>query len=280
MDLEHVVVLMLENRSFDSMLGKLHDATPDFDGLTGNESNIWHRADGEQPVGVWNDPGMNPAIATIPDPDPGEKFTDIAVQLYGLHQDTPMGGFVDNYMRQPPAHAVYDPRAVMHYFTPGQVPVLSELATAFGVSDCWFASAPCQTWPNRFFAHCGTAGGWVNNSPTHFPYEMPTVFNLLEKVGQDWRVYFQDIPQAATLSTTWHDVPRHFCRFEQFVTDAAKEVLCQPTASLNRVISPTFCSARSPTTNTRRTPSAMASSSSPRCTTQSEAGRIGGRPCC
>jgi len=225
MDLAHVVVLMLENRSFDSMLGKLHDAAPGFDGLTGDESNIWHRTHSEQPVGVWNDPGMSPVTATIPDPDPGEKFTDIAVQLYGLHQDAPMGGFVDNYMRQLPAHAAHDPRAVMHYFTPDQVPVLSTLATAFGVSDRWFASAPCQTWPNRFFAHCGTAGGWVNNVPVHFPYEMPTVFNLLEAAGQDWRVYFQDIPQAATLSTIWHGEAQYFCRFDQFLADAAKGAL-------------------------------------------------------
>jgi phospholipase C len=225
MDLAHVVVLMLENRSFDSMLGKLRDTASEFDGLTGNESNVWHRADGGQPVSVWNDPGMTPATATIPDPDPGEKFTDIAVQLHGLHQDAPMGGFVDNYMRQPPAHAAYDPRAVMHYFAPGQVPVLSELATAFGVSDHWFASAPCQTWPNRFFAHCGTAGGWVNNAPARFPYEMPTVFNLLEAAGQNWRVYFQDIPQAAALSRLWPDAERHFRRFNSFADDAAKGAL-------------------------------------------------------
>jgi phospholipase C len=225
MNLAHIVVLMLENRSFDSMLGKLHDATAGFDGLTGNEGNVWHQAEGEQPVPVWNEPGLTPATMTIPDPDPGEKFTDIAVQLYGLHQDSPMGGFVDNYMRQPPAHAPYDPRAVMHYSTPGQVPVLSELAAAFGVSDRWFASAPCQTWPNRFFAHCGTADGCVNNGPAHFPYEMPTVFNLLEAAGQDWRVYFQDIPQAATLSRLWPDAERHFRRFNSFADDAARGAL-------------------------------------------------------
>ena len=48
---------------------------------------------------------------------------------------------------------------MMHYFSPDQTPVLSELARAFAVSDRWFASAPCQTWPNRFFTHTGTASG-------------------------------------------------------------------------------------------------------------------------
>ena len=72
----------------------------------------------------------------------------------------------------------------MHYFTPEQVPVISQLARAFGVSDRWHASAPCQTWPNRFFAHTATANGYVNNSPTHFPYMMETVFNRLSSVKQ------------------------------------------------------------------------------------------------
>jgi phospholipase C len=66
----------------------------------------------------------------------------------------------------------------MLYFTPDQVPVISTLARAFGVSDRWHASAPCRTWPNRFFAHAGTADGYVNNLPTHFPYEISRVKGL------------------------------------------------------------------------------------------------------
>lgn len=220
MGIEHVVVLMLENRSFDSMLGKLHDVTPGFDGLTGAEANFWHRADGTaQPIPVWNEPGMDPAAAVIPSPDPGELFTDIGVQIAGLDGVSPMGGFVDSYMGQP-GSLPRDPRAVMHYFTPGQLPVLSTLATAFGVSDRWFASAPCQTWPNRFFTHCGTAAGWVNNSPAHFP-SVPTVFNRLQAVGKEWRIYFHDMPQTATLTRLWGDPVRDFRRFDDFLPDAA-----------------------------------------------------------
>jgi phospholipase C len=78
--------------------------------------------------------------------------------------------------------------------------VISQLARAFGVSDQWHASAPCQTWPNRFFAHTGTANGYVDNSPTHFPYEMETVFNRLADAGLSWRIYFNDFPQTTTLA--------------------------------------------------------------------------------
>ncbi len=225
MTISHVVVLMLENRSFDSVLGKLRDGTPGFDGLTGEEGNIWHQPDGvAQFVPVWNQPGMDATTAMIPDPDPGELFTDIAVQIGGLGGASPMGGFVDSYMRQP-GTAPRNPRAVMHYFTPGQLPVLSTLATAFGVSDRWFASAPCQTWPNRFFTHCGTAGGWVNNAPYHFPYAMQTVFNLLEAAGKTWRIYFHDVPQAATLSRIWNKSAEGFRPFEAFLADAGSGTL-------------------------------------------------------
>ncbi len=111
----------------------------------------------------------------------------------------------------------------MHYFTSPQLPVMSQLALAFGVSDRWHAPAPCQTWPNRFFAHTGTANGYVNNSPTHFPYLMETVFNRLEEDAKvPWRVYFHDVPQSITLTRLWGDVGAHFRYFnDDFTRDAA-----------------------------------------------------------
>jgi phospholipase C len=224
---------MLENRSFDSMFGKLYPKSSGFEGLTGNESNPWHKPDGSvQNCPVWNDSGMGPATAVIPDPDPGELFLqDMNVQLFGLggvpgDAPPPMSGFVDNYMRQPNAGDHCDPMAVMHYFTPDQVPVISTLAKAFGVSDQWHASAPCQTWPNRFFTHTGTAGGYVDNSPTHFPYSMPTIFSRLESKGRTWKVYFHDVPQAATLAELWSETFTHFHHFQDdFEDDARKGAL-------------------------------------------------------
>jgi phospholipase C len=230
MDIRHVVVLMLENRSFDCMLGMLDASGAGFYGLTGGETNIWHKPDGSQQViRVWTDPVASPQALYTPDPDPGELFTDIHTQIYGLAEDgipasgpPTMGGFVDNYLRQPMTTPTADPYAIMHYFTPDQVPVISQLARAFGVSDCWHASAPCQTWPNRFFMHTGTANGYVNNSPTHFPYLMNTVFNDLAGAGQSWRVYFHDIPQSVTLAKLWGETVTHFRYFESdFAQDAA-----------------------------------------------------------
>ena len=208
--IEHVVVLMLENRSFDSMLGRLYPKSEAFDGLSGEETNP--DKDGN-PVGVWNISDMDRPSMAIPDPDPGELWTDINEQLFGsklVSSPAPvpnMKGFVKNYQSQTdkPADA-YVPRSVMHYFLPEQVPVISRLARQFAVSDRWHASAPCQTWPNRFFVHTGTAQGYENNSPPQFPYEMPTIYNRFEglEIGNGWKIYFHDVPQTLTLARLWH----------------------------------------------------------------------------
>ena len=173
--IQHVVVLMLENRSFDNLFGTLYPKSAEFDGLSGTETN----PDGSgEPIRVWTTPAP-PNVMTLPNPDPGELFTDINQQLFGaqtpLGQTPAMQGFTTNYAKNGG-----DPRDIMHFFTSDQVPALSTLARNYAVSDAWFASAPCQTWPNRFFVHTGTAHGYPNNSPVHFPYLMPTLFNALD----------------------------------------------------------------------------------------------------
>jgi phospholipase C len=220
------------------MLGMLYPNSDSFDGLIGTEFNTWHRPDGiQQNIQIWKDPALTAQTIYVPDPAPGELFIDIQMQLRGLTSDgsvgigvSTMSGFVDNYMRQPSKAPAPDPYSVMQYFTPDQVPVISQLARAFGVSDRWHASAPCQSWPNRFFVHAGTAAGYVNNSPSHFPYTMPTVFNRLSTVNRTWKIYFHDIPQAATLTELWAHTLTNFSHFEtNFARDAANGTL--PTYS-------------------------------------------------
>ncbi len=230
--IEHVVVLMLENRSFDCMLGNLYPDNPNFEGLGPNPTahylNPYHQPDSkvtEYPV--WNDDSMGPASVCIPDPDPGELFVDMNVQLFGLdnlpNSNNPpsMNGFIDNYMRQ---QIPGDPMAVMHYFTLRQVPVISQLAKAFGVSDQWHASAPCQTWPNRFFVHSGTCDGRVNNGDFSLPYGRETIFRRLQDNGKNWRIYFHDIPQTLTLEDII-EPPFHFHPFDEFIDNARDGVL-------------------------------------------------------
>src|SRR5215471_4828649 len=129
--IDHIVVLMLENRSFDSMLGKLYPKSATFDGLDGTEQNPDSTG---VPVQVWSSTGTDENTMRIPDPDPGELWTDIDTQLFGMpNVGSPapiptMDGFVKNYVNQPAsAGQTFDPKNVMHYFTPKQVPVISRL---------------------------------------------------------------------------------------------------------------------------------------------------------
>ena len=242
-EIEHVVVLMLENRSFDNMLGWLYRDRPDFDGLRGQESNPWHRDGGTiEQIRVWNNGDLTPDEARIPDPDPGELYEDISMQIYGLHPDgvPRMDGFVDNYMRQPVSQPPLNPHAIMHCFVPEQLPVLSRLARSFGVADQWFASAPCETWPNRLFTHTGQSGGQINNSAIPLPIFLPTVFRRLERCGRTWKVYFHDAPQTAALADLWLRIPTHFRFFDpEFAADAAEG--CLPNYSF---IEPRYFSSR------------------------------------
>lgn len=215
---------MLENRSFDNMLGFLYPDRSDFDGLSGAETNPLTARDGSTtPISVWNCETIAPETACMPDPDPGELFADINMQIFGLHGrpgETPptMSGFVDNYLRRDPPPP--DVRQIMHCFTPEQVPVLSRLATTFGVSDRWFASAPCQTWPNRLFAHTGSAGGRVDNWAIPVPFFLPSIFRILERHDHTWCVYFHDLPQTSALADLWSRIGGNFRLFDEFSEDA------------------------------------------------------------
>ena len=206
--IEHMVVLMLENRSFDNLLGWLYGpgnpparvigartGEPSFFGLTTgsywNPSNAsyFSGAPPEKVFATERTTGVSPY--TVPDTDPEEDFDDMSFQLFGTTHPTDgeaasMLGFLVNYAKTNSAN----PGVLMETYSPQQVAMISGLATQFAVSDAWHASAPCQTWPNRAFLHLGTSCGHVNNAPDDpFDYDIPTIFNVLENNGHSWSVY-------------------------------------------------------------------------------------------
>jgi phospholipase C len=191
--IEHLIVLMMENRSFDHMLGFLPHPSSDFDGLKGTK--CCPDNDG-RPVLV-----AKTARYTIPSPD--HSHAGVMQQLMGPDQSIPYkvtnAGFVQNYEGQGTGNG----HKIMRCFDPEMVPVLSTLAMEFAVCTRWFCSVPGETWPNREFAHSGTSRGRADVVTTAFHSEAKTIFEQLDDVGATWRIYHDDIPHTWAYPALW-----------------------------------------------------------------------------
>jgi phospholipase C len=205
-EVQHVVVLMLENRSFDHMLGYLYsaegNATPagqPFEGLTGTESNP--DASGN-PVTVFQISPTTPNAYYMPGADPGEGYMATNDQLFGSTTAAaspavpPMQGFVKDFAytlgwqsRESgwtilPGTTAND---IMGCFTPDALPVLSALAKGYAICDHWFSSVPTETLPNRAFALAATSQGHLDDKTRTFT--SPSIFGLLGQHNLTWGIY-------------------------------------------------------------------------------------------
>jgi phospholipase C len=197
-NINHVVVLMLENRSYDHLLGFSELG----EGLKGDEFNFVDPAAGGEKVSVSSDAAYLGDL----DVDPSHRLLDINVQLFGTVNPpaTPPGpgahnsGFVLNYGQQPDNTPLRAKR-IMKCFAPDRLPSLTTLAREFVVCDHWFSSVPAQTWPNRFFVHAATSQGEIDNTPRI--YDARTIYDNLAAKGEDWRIYFHDMPQSVMLAS-------------------------------------------------------------------------------
>lgn len=238
--IEHIVVVMFENRSFDDMLGGLYPDKTEagtFNGVKpGMNNNDNPYGDDISRVEVWQAPTNTDAMI-LPYPDPGELFTDMNQQIFapndppahGAGQPT-MNGFVYNYTHQPVENGAPKPRPadIMQYYKPGEdgnLPVMTTLARAYGVSDAWHASGPVQTLVNRIFVHSGQPSTYSKNGQlfncidngtviqnTYYPLgavNVRTIFNLLdEKYGPssiNWKVYYNDFPLSSLINYVYEN---------------------------------------------------------------------------
>ena len=238
-----VVVLMLENRSFDHMLGFLYpgNVSPSgqpFEGLAGTESNPGSNG---QPVTVFKIEPTTPSAYFMPGADPGEGYMATNDQLYGSN-DGPASsgqaatgqGYVTNYAYTLgwqskesgwPIVAGTVEGDIMGCFTPQTLPVLSALATGYAVCDQWFASAPTETMPNRAFACAATSQGHMDDK-TH-TFSSPTIFGLLDAAGLGWAVYGYDAEPLTknTYTQISSAAASHFGKFADFQAAAAAGTL-------------------------------------------------------
>jgi phospholipase C len=201
---DHIVVLMLENRSFDHMLGFLYRDNGNvaargaaFDGLTGAEE--CPGADGT-PVKVFEITPTTPNAYFLPGADPGEGFLATSAQMFSTTTPPagaipPMQGFVTDYAQtlhtrtQQGWHVVPGTTAemIMACHTQATLPVLSGLARGYAVCDRWFSSAPTETMPNRAFACAGTSQGHLDDLTKSFT--VPSIFGLCGQHGISWKIY-------------------------------------------------------------------------------------------
>ncbi|MBR0716920.1 alkaline phosphatase family protein [Bradyrhizobium liaoningense] len=203
--IEHVFVLMLENRSFDHMLA--------FSGLPGVKPPqvSFHFQSG--------------AVDQL-DSDPPHEFDDVAAQIDS--------GAMDGFEKSGGPDT-------MKGFDAASLPVLLELAANNLYFDNWYSSMPGPTWPNRLFVHAASSGGLDNSMGTldvvravtnpgyALQFENGHLFDRLAAKGVSWRVYHHhgsfdfDFPQVLALKgmVDKRNDPRFFRHFKSFAADVA-----------------------------------------------------------
>jgi phospholipase C len=211
-EIDHVVVLMMENHSFDDHFGMLGRG----DGFT--------RLPGGKPIN-YNPGPDNDYIVTFPMPNTVNPLdSDISQSWDQSHlcwADGTNLGFAQNCGP-----------ASMGHFTKDQLPFYYSLAGQFPIGDRYFCSVMAQTYPNRRFLIAGTALGDVSTnasgiSSTDAPNG--TIFDRLDAFGITWKDYFPDIPTAALFLPTYMNnlTNGKMAPINQFLTDAAAGQLPQ-----------------------------------------------------
>lgn len=263
--IDHIVVLMLENRSFDNMLGWLGTSdggSQKVNGVAGKDLSNPIPEYADHPAGVTSVPVGIETVTTNPNPDPGEEYAHINTQLFGQvipeenrdnedpekpynlpelqsYTDAPMNGFVTDYINtfkavrgQMPTYDEY--KIIMNCHTEDNLPVLNTLAREYAVFDAWFASVPSQTLCNRSFMHAATSHGYVLNSPFYhwLLHDTPTIFNRISDKHDPnltWKIYYDktDVVSLSGLQnrSLWKYRHTNFFHMNDFNSDAARGTL-------------------------------------------------------
>jgi len=215
-NLKHIVVLMMENRSFDHMLGGLTRQYPRINGLTGNESN-------PDTNGTMVPVQPNAKFQGQLDHDPDHHFPGVDLQIFG---GTPPGagraanmqGFIKSYATQ--GTNTNASHAIMSYFSPAQLPVLTKLATEYAVFNGWFSSIPGPTICNRAFAHYGTSFGNVDMNLFYIQDPILSIYERMVRGGHTAKIYYYD-QQSSTMEIVnlLKNQPQIFGSYSQFIGD-------------------------------------------------------------
>lgn len=237
--IQHVFVLMLENRSFDHLIGFSGLTGTDsatgmityINGLKGMENNFF----GGVPYSVSKPADYSMTV------DPGHEFCDVLCQLAGAGAVYPPGGNYPPINNSGYATSYVDackganqrsaPGEIMRCYSPEQLPVLMTLATEFAICDNWHAALPGPTWPNRMFVHAASSAG-LDHSPTSaeillwetasgFGFPNGDIFDrIAAKEGMQRRLYAGDLfPMMSALKSIGLDDIRQYDHFAADLQD-------------------------------------------------------------
>ncbi|HXD32556.1 MAG TPA: alkaline phosphatase family protein [Pyrinomonadaceae bacterium] len=216
-NIKHLVVLMMENRSFDHALGFLKSPTYAIDGLDGTETNP--DIDGVE-VRVSQDAQYQGDLKD----DPGHDFKSVNEQIFENSQGTgtpTMRGFVKAY--QAKTNNVARSHNIMRCFDPSRLPALKTLAQEYALCDRWFASVPGPTLPNRAFAFAATSLGRVNMNPNFLG--LKTIFEKLDANNVSSKIYFTDMSMGQAVKFIQLNARKFLFFFDDFLKDAKKNKL-------------------------------------------------------
>jgi phospholipase C len=209
-----VVVLMMENHSFDRVLGWMRQTYAGVEGVDPSQPG-WNPDFPVTTHTLFQAETVSRNIAN----DPGHDLDNVLGQIAGGNQ-----GFVADFAQLYPQAALPERKEIMGWYPYQFLPALHFLAYNFVVCDHWFASVPGPTWPNRFFVHSGTSLGHVDmpegtfNPHLHW-YDQRTLYDELDDANVDWRIYHGDFPQSLLMVHQW-DKLDHYRKFDQWAADA------------------------------------------------------------
>ncbi|MGZ6691223.1 MAG: alkaline phosphatase family protein [Solirubrobacteraceae bacterium] len=190
--IEHIVVLMMENRSFDHMLGylRLSGRRPELDGLQAGMANVYHDRSGKFPRYDGLSFGVHelPVTQLTKAQDPPHGGSSVDKQLKNKN-----GGFVQTYMDERGGPAEVHPGDVMGYHTERHLPVYDHLSEKFCICDRWYSSVAGSTLPNRLYAMAGRAAGKRDNDSPPI-YHLPSFVRHLDNLkGVSWSMFVHDL---------------------------------------------------------------------------------------
>ncbi|MCU1430451.1 MAG: Acid phosphatase [Actinomycetia bacterium] len=210
--INHVVVMMQENRSFDSYYSQLH-----FEG----QPNV-----GAEP----NKPNPNPLDPNAPGISPFHQtqlcsVADLNHSWNGTHAEW-NGGRMDGFTAANTTSSDPTGSRTMGYYDQQQLPYYYALANTFGIGDRYFSSVLSQTFPNRFYLAAGTSFGHIRNDLAVFPQK--TVFREMDEANPpiSWKLYVSSF----SVFQLFEDVQQHASNvvpISQYYTDAANGKLPQ-----------------------------------------------------